>query len=58
MDIGRGDVVLQMDKLADRAPVMANRTLATLRKMTRWHVERGTILASPAGGISASTRER
>jgi hypothetical protein len=58
MDIGRGDVVLLMDKLADRAPVMANRTLATLRKMTRWLVERGTILASPTEGISAPARER
>jgi integrase len=58
MDIGRGDVVLLMDKLADRAPVMANRTLATLRKMMRWHVERGTIPASPAERISAPTRER
>lgn len=58
MDIGRGDVVLLMDKLVDRAPVMANLTLATLRKMMRWHVERGTIPASPAEGISAPTRER
>lgn len=57
-DIGRGDVVLLLDQLADRAPVMANRTLATLRKMMRWHVERGTIPSSPAEGVSAPTRER
>ncbi len=57
-DISRGDVVLLLDRLADRAPVMANRTLATLRKMMRWHVERGTIPASPAEGVSAPTRER
>lgn len=57
-DITRGDVVVLLDKLADRAPVMANRTLATLRKMLRWHIERGTIQHSPAEGVSAPTRER
>ncbi len=57
-DIGRGDVVLLIDRLAERAPVMANRTLATLRKMLRWHVQRGTIASSPAEGVSAPARER
>ena len=57
-EIGRGDVVELLDRIADRAPVMANRTLAALRRMFRWHVERGTIDQSPAEGVSAPARER
>lgn len=57
-DINRDDVVDLLDRIADRAPVMANRTLAALRRMFRWHVERGTIDQSPAEGVSAPARER
>jgi integrase len=57
-DITRADVVALIDRIAERAPVMANRTLATLRKMLRWHVERGTLESSPAEGVSAPARER
>lgn len=57
-DIARADVIDLLDRIADRAPVMANRTLAALRRMFAWHVERGTITLSPATGVSAPARER
>mgnify|MGYP003700743005 CR=1 FL=1 len=56
-DVTRADLIDIIDKTADRAPFSANRTLSALRKMMRWHVERGTIETSPAEGISPPTKE-
>jgi integrase len=38
--------------------VMANRLLATLRKLFNWSVSRGIISVAPSAGISAPYRER
>jgi integrase len=61
--ITRRDVVELLDGITDRgAAVMANRTLAYLRRMLAWSVERGIIAASPAAGVGApggeETRDR
>jgi integrase len=61
--IARRDVIELLDGIVDRgADVMANRTLAYLRKMLSWAVERGVIEASPAAGVGApgdeQTRDR
>ncbi len=40
------------------APIMANRTLATLRKFFNWCVSRAIIDKSPADGIAAVVKER
>ncbi|MEI6558612.1 MAG: integrase arm-type DNA-binding domain-containing protein [Rhodospirillaceae bacterium] len=50
-DVTRKDIVLLIDKVAERGPIMANRTLAYLRKFFNWSIERGTITSSPCAGI-------
>jgi integrase len=61
--IARREVIELLDGITDRgADVMANRTLAYLRKMLAWSVERGIIATSPAAGVGApggeQTRDR
>ena len=56
--ISRSEALALIDSVADRAPVMANRTLAAIRKMFNWHIERGTIGTSPVERLSAPTREQ
>lgn len=58
VDIERSDVNDLLDEIAVGAPVMANRTLAALRRMFAWHLERETIDRSPVEGVSAPARER
>src|SRR5262249_29028593 len=46
------DVLELLDRIADRgAPIMANRTLATVRRMFGWCVERDVLPASPCTGV-------
>lgn len=40
------------------SPVMANRTLAAIRKFLNWCVSRGIIDASPAQGVTAHVKEQ
>ncbi|KAA2236946.1 tyrosine-type recombinase/integrase [Salinarimonas soli] len=57
-DIGRRDVVDLLDGLVDRGtPVAANRSLAAVRKMFNWAVDRGIVDASPAVRIQPPTQE-
>jgi integrase len=52
--ITRHDVVALLDTITDRgALTMANRTLATARKLFNWCCERGTLAASPCDRVSA-----
>ena len=61
-EVGRVDIVNLIDDVSDRGPIMANRTLAYVRKFFNWTVERGYIAASPCAGIKppgvAKERER
>jgi integrase len=57
-EIGKSDIHSLLDPIADRAPVLANRCLATLRRMCSWAVERGLIEASPCAGIKAPAAEK
>jgi integrase len=53
----RGDIGDALDQIVARgAPVIANRTLAALRKLLNWCVERGKMGSSPAAGINAPAR--
>ena len=45
--IGKRDVAALIDGIADRAPVMANRTFSTARRMFGWAIDRGLIEVSP-----------
>jgi integrase len=57
--IGRADVHDLLDKIVDRgAPIVANRTLAALRRMCGWAVERGIIDASPCEKVKAPAGEK
>jgi integrase len=58
-EITRRDVIEALDEIADRgAPILANRTLAALRRMMNWACERDIIAASPCAGVKAPAAER
>jgi len=46
-EISRADLATVLNKIHKRAPVLANRTFATTRKMFNWAVEQGLIEVSP-----------
>ena len=57
--IRRPDVHDLLDNIVDRgAPIVANRTLAALRRMCSWAVERGLIDSSPCENVKAPAAER
>ncbi|HBO42800.1 MAG TPA: integrase [Planctomycetaceae bacterium] len=56
-DITRSDVVALMDGISSRAPIMANRVLAYLKKFFNWCCERGYIGTSPCFGLKPPGRE-
>ncbi len=54
IDVNKDDILKILDKIEKRgAGVMANRTLAHMRKFFNWCVERNLILYSPAFKITA-----
>ena len=56
--ITRRDLIELMDSITDRgAPYMANRTLAHVRKLFAWAMEREIVTASPVVGVGAPARE-
>ena len=56
--IKRADVHELLDKIVDRgAPIVANRTLAALRRMCAWAVERGLVETSPCEKVRAPAAE-
>lgn len=61
-DVTRRDIVRLLDGIAERGPVMANRTLAYVRRFFNWCIERGYLEKSPCNGIRppgvAAARER
>ena len=57
--ITRADVHDLLDTIVDRgSPIQANRTLAALRKMCGWAVERGVIDSSPCEKVKTPSAER
>jgi integrase len=57
-DITRRDVNTLLDAIVDRgAPIMANRTLAAVRKLLNWCVSRDVIESSPATLIELPRKE-
>jgi len=58
-EIGKRDINNLLDTKSDRgSKYMANRLLATLRKLFNWCVSRGIISISPCDGVSAPHREK
>jgi integrase len=58
-DITRRDVRDLLDRIVDaEKPIAANRTLAAIRKLFNWALERDIIDASPCAGIKRPSLER
>ena len=58
-DITRRNVLDVLDRLVDDGtPISANRTLAAMRKLFNWAVERDIVPASPCAGVKPPTAER
>jgi integrase len=58
-EISRRDVIQLLDAICDRgAPVMANRTLAAIRKFFNWCVERDALQSSPCAEVRAPAVEK
>ncbi len=57
-DITRGDIIEIIDAIMKRgARTQANRTLATIRKMFNWALEREVVQNNPVYGISRPSQE-
>ena len=57
-DITRRDVVALLDDIVDRgSPIAANRTLACVRKMFNYGVERSIFETSPCVAVKAPSKE-
>ena len=57
-EISKRDVVRLLDDTASRAPIMANRHLAYMRKLFNWCIERGYLDVSPCAGLKPPGAER
>lgn len=57
-DITRRDVIALLDAIVDRnAPIAANRTLACVRRMFNFALERGILEATPCAAVKAPSKE-
>lgn len=57
-DIKRREVIVLLDRIVERgAPIQANRTLACIRRMFNWAIERDILDASPCVQIKAPAKE-
>ncbi|MGE9007151.1 tyrosine-type recombinase/integrase [Leptospira interrogans] len=57
-DITKRDVIALLDAVNDRAPIMANRVLAAVRKLFNWCLARDVIQVSPCTLIEPPAPER
>lgn len=58
-DIRRADVIALLDDITGRpAPIMANRTLALVRKLYNFGIQRGLVEANPCALLSPPAAER
>ena len=57
-DITRRDVRELLDEIAARAPIMANRTLALVRKMFNFAIERDWLEANPCHMVKRPAPEQ
>jgi integrase len=57
-ELRKADVLRLVEDIAGRAPVMANRTFARLRRMGRWAPAREPIERDPTAGLEPPAREK
>ncbi|ORJ61300.1 tyrosine-type recombinase/integrase [Geothermobacter hydrogeniphilus] len=55
--ITRPEIISLLDEVAVRGPIMANRTLAVIRKMFNFAIKRGVLELSPCQNIEAPGKE-
>ena len=57
-DITRRDVTALLDRIVERgAPIAANRTLATVRKMFNWALSRDLVASNPCAAVKMPAKE-
>ena len=56
-DVTRADVRVLLEKIAEHAPIEANRTLATCRKLYNWAISQDLVEANPCAHIPAPGHE-
>jgi integrase len=57
-DVTRADVRMLLEKIAEHAPIEANRTLATCRKLYNWAISQDLVETNPCFQIPAPGQER
>ena len=58
-NVTRRDVILLLDKIKERgAPIQANRTLACIRRMFNFAIERDIISTTPCAAVKAVAKEQ
>ena len=57
-EVTRADVRQLVENIAERAPIVANRTLAVLRKLCNWAKKKDIIAVSPCDGLEPPAPER
>jgi len=58
VDISKRDVIALADRIAERAPVHANRVLSRTAAMFNWAVGKDRITISPADGVKPPSKEK
>ena len=59
VEIGRADVVALVDAVAEKhGPIMANRTLACVKKLFSWSLDRGLLDVHPVARLTPPAPER
>jgi integrase len=56
--ISKRDVIALVDRIAERAPVHANRVLARINAMFAWAVDKDRIPDSPSAGVKPPSKEK
>jgi len=56
--ISKRDVIALIDRIAERAPVHANRVLARVKAMFAWAVDKDRIPDSPSDGVKPPSKEK
>jgi integrase len=56
--ISKRDVIALVDRIAERAPVHANRVLSRIAAMFNWAVDKDRIAASPSAGVKPPSKEK
>ena len=57
-EVRKRDIIAVIDRVADRAPVRANRVLAHIKRLFRWAAGRDLIETDPAAHIEKPSPER